>query len=314
MHRNIALDILRLIMAFMVIGIHARFLADVSPLGEYLTVNGLFRIAVPVFLMINGFYFLPVLSKNNHRKWLKRIFILYVIWMLFYAYAWLDVPDLSFESLMKIAHRILFGYLHLWYIAGLIGATVLFLFMRRFSPAVILISILLTFATGVFIEYSGNYQLFQNSAVSPIFEYDWIHRNFLFVSYPFFALGYMINKYSLYKRISMDIIVVLSLIGLGALLGEAYINFHHPDSDNLVTVILLTPALFILFLKIDIAGHSKKIALYASSIYFIHIFFLGFLFKYTEIKGTLLTLVVFILSAIASFFVIKINNRFKFIL
>ena len=39
--RNITLDILKLVLAFMVVGIHAEFLADISILGQYLTVNGI---------------------------------------------------------------------------------------------------------------------------------------------------------------------------------------------------------------------------------------------------------------------------------
>ena len=57
MERNVSLDILKLSMAFMVVAAHARFLSEISPLGEYLTVNGLFRIILPVFLIINGFFF-----------------------------------------------------------------------------------------------------------------------------------------------------------------------------------------------------------------------------------------------------------------
>jgi hypothetical protein len=51
-------------MAFMIVGLHAGFLGEYTKLGHYLTVNGVFRVAVPVFLIINGFYFYPVLLKN----------------------------------------------------------------------------------------------------------------------------------------------------------------------------------------------------------------------------------------------------------
>lgn len=51
MNRNFSLDILKLFMAFMVVGLHAGFLGDFTSLGEYLSVNGIFRIAVPIFLV-----------------------------------------------------------------------------------------------------------------------------------------------------------------------------------------------------------------------------------------------------------------------
>lgn len=53
MERNVALDLLKLTMAAMVVGLHAGFLNDFSSLGYYITVNGIFRIAVPVFFVIN---------------------------------------------------------------------------------------------------------------------------------------------------------------------------------------------------------------------------------------------------------------------
>ena len=65
MERNISLDLLKLGMAFMVVGIHAGFMADINPLVKYLTVDGLFRIAVPVFLIINGFFFYRSFEKKR---------------------------------------------------------------------------------------------------------------------------------------------------------------------------------------------------------------------------------------------------------
>lgn len=56
--RNGALDVLKIAMAFIVVGMHAGFLTDISPIAAYLTANGLFRIAVPVFLLINGYFFI----------------------------------------------------------------------------------------------------------------------------------------------------------------------------------------------------------------------------------------------------------------
>ena len=43
LNRNIALDILKLSLAFMVVGLHAGFLTDITSLGQYLTVNGVFK-------------------------------------------------------------------------------------------------------------------------------------------------------------------------------------------------------------------------------------------------------------------------------
>lgn len=63
MGRQISLDIFKLLMSFMVVGLCAGFLGDVDLLGEYLAVNGIFRLAVPTFLVINGFYFFCCVGK-----------------------------------------------------------------------------------------------------------------------------------------------------------------------------------------------------------------------------------------------------------
>ena len=78
MSRNIALDILKLSMAFMVVGLHAGFLGDFTSLGQYLTVNGLFRIAVPIFLIINGFIFIQYYQKTTKLNGLKG-FLFYIL-------------------------------------------------------------------------------------------------------------------------------------------------------------------------------------------------------------------------------------------
>jgi len=110
--RNIALDILKVTLAFMVVGLHADFLADITSTGSYLTVNGIFRIAVPLFLLINGFYFYSVLANQKTANWIKKVLSLYVFWMLFYSYFWFRPSELSFVEFAKIAKTLILGYFH----------------------------------------------------------------------------------------------------------------------------------------------------------------------------------------------------------
>ena len=319
MKRNIVLDLLRLVLAFMVVGIHTHFLHDISPVGSFLTVHGLFTIAVPVFLLISGFYMFPVLEKGEENKWIKRILIIYLVWMAFYAYKWLlDVPDYSIDSISRVVHRFLFGYAHLWYIAGLLGATFLLKWMHRYaSSSVMIASVFITFLLGVFIEHINYWHLAQNSTLQTIFSFDWIYRNFLFVSYPFLAIGYLINRYSLHKKISIPSLLFFCVAGIGLILMESYHNFqtHQTNSDNLLSILFAAPVIFLLFMKLNVDGYTKKLALYAASIYFIHIFFVHvFEYLHIDLGETLLTFVVYILSAIASYFIVKLHERVPYIL
>ena len=89
-NRSLSIDILKVILALMVVGIHSGFLEDISALGRYLTVSGLFRMAVPIFFVINGFYFFSVPpEKISH--WFKRVIQLYLFWTIVYIGYWLLV-------------------------------------------------------------------------------------------------------------------------------------------------------------------------------------------------------------------------------
>lgn len=72
--RNVSLDLLKLLMAIMVVALHANFLQEYSLLGSYLLVNGLFRVAVPIFLIINGFYFFNVLIQGAQQGEIVNIY------------------------------------------------------------------------------------------------------------------------------------------------------------------------------------------------------------------------------------------------
>jgi surface polysaccharide O-acyltransferase-like enzyme len=307
----------------MVVGLHAHFLSDFSPLGEYLTVDGLFRIAVPIFLLINGYYFFGVTNKADQHALIKRLLILYAFWMLAYLYIWLPPPPLSAAWAKKMFLITFFGYFHLWYIAGLIGALLVFLAVRKLSTVALLASVAMTFLAGVFIQYEGTYDLLGNEKLHHFFEQNWAHRNFLLFSYPFFCLGYLIRKHGIQERLSFEQVGLLSLLGLAALLAESGVNYTHyvqhdepAKFDNYLALILACPALFLLCLKIDIRGDNKNIALYSSSIYFVHIFFLVALGALTHdsLGETALTGIVIALSVVASYFVIKLNRQVKFIL
>lgn len=318
MSRNIALDILKLVMAFMVVGLHAGFSGDPSSLGQYLTVNGIFRVAVPIFLIINGFYFYEVLSKNNQTNWLRRVSVLYIVWMLFYSYFWFSVPESSLIGYLELIKQIIIGYHHLWYISGMIGAAIVLIILQKHSSTTLSITIASTFIIGLIIQYLGNYHILEGSDFDKFFNYDWFHRNMLFFSYPFFCIGYLINKHSLQHVVSFESASILSAVGTLALLSESYINFYQEGRDgafdNFLSLMLVCPFVFILFIKSNISGKSKNLALYSSAIYFIHSFFLSVFRKYTELDVTLLTLAVIAASTFSSYFIIKINTKWRFIL
>lgn len=318
MNRNVSLDILKLFMAFMVVGLHASFLKEFSELGSYLATNGLFRIAVPVFLIINGFYFFPVLVKNSQFSWFKRVAILYAVWMLFYIFFWFDMPEVSLLGLAKLLKSIIIGYHHLWYISGMLGAAFLLLLLKNQSTQFLLATIIISFLSGVTIQYLGNYHYFEGSTLDKLFNLTWLHRNAFLFSYPFFCIGFLINKHELYKKFSLKNAGIIALLGLSLLLLESSFNFYQDGVDggfdNYMSLLFLCPFIFIFFSKLNIKGESKNIALYSSAIYFIHSFFLSMFNKYFDLEPTALTIACVLASTVAAYFIVKLNHRLKFIL
>lgn len=318
-NRNITLDILKISLAFMVVGLHAGFLSDITSLGNYLTVNGLFRIAVPIFFIINGFYFYQTVIKENTIQWFKRVLYLYVFWMLFYIYFWFRPSEVSFSEFGKIFTTLIMGYYHLWYLSGMFFAAILVFFIKKFSNKLILLSLLFTFIVGVFIQYGVIYLSCNNHVINEWFGCGRLHRNFLFFAFPFFIIGFLINKLSIHKYVSFRNSLILTIIGLILLLSESYFNYGFIDTrargfDNFASLLLICPALFLLFINSTIQGKSKELALYATAVYFIHPLFISIYQKFTNLDATLLTLVTILSALISSYLLIKINTKLKFIL
>jgi hypothetical protein len=315
MHRNISLDYLKLILAFMVVGIHTGFFSETNIMIAYLTKNGLFRIAVPTFLLINGFYFYFYFVQNKSYEWIKRIFYLYITWTVIYSYLWFKISQISLIYILKI---IIIGYFHLWYLPGMIGAAFLLIFIERFNNKSLLFSLIIfTFLSGIIIQYSGNYHLFNNINVDKVLNVSWISRSFLFFSFPFFSIGFLINKYEIYKNISLRYIVFILLIGIVLLVFESNFNYSHLNMigfNNLVSLIIICPVVLILFLKVGVSGRNKNITLYSSGVYFVHIVFFTFFHDLTLLRGTSLTAVTLVSSLLASTILIKINKKYKYIL
>lgn len=318
MQRNISLDVLKLIMAVMIIALHAGFLSEDSALASYLTVQGVFRIVVPIFLLINGFFFFSVIAKRSAVAWFKRIAILYCVWMGFYSLYWFELPDYSLQSWLTLLETVIFGYYHLWYVSGMFMGAGLLYCLRHSSTACLSVCLVSTFLLGVFVQYAANYHWFDSVFMNDIFAFAPLHRGPLLLSFPFLALGFLLHRHRWHERLSLSFSVMLCILGLVALLAESYGNFvltrGAKGFDNFLSLILVCPAIFLLFMKINIQGQGKSIALYSSSIYFVHLVFLNSLRAHTELSGMSLILATLILALAASYCLVKLNRRIKYIL
>ena len=316
-NRNFALDIFKITAAFMVVGLHSGFLADVSSIGNYLTVHGIFRIAVPSFLLINGFYFYPVLVKEKSAYWIKRILYLYFFWMVLYSKLWFRPSEISFIEIAQIAHTLIFGYWHLWYFPGLLVSAVLVILFKNHPPRLMIPIILIIYVVGVVFAYTKHYHMVKNPIMDSFLNNKW-YPGFFFSSLPFFYIGLVINKLNIHERISLKYSAGLSLIGFALLISESYFNYIESSRYGVfvdfVSLLIVCPALFLLLMNLNFRGKSKKIASYSIGVYLIHIYILRFYYFHTDFEGTARTFMTFISSILASYFLIKVNKRIKFIL
>lgn len=302
----------------MVVLLHCSYLGEINPYLNYLTVNGLFRIAVPLFLMINGYYFFTAQEKGNSSAWLKKIFIIYLAWTTIYSYFWLRPIAWNIDFAEKFAHEVFFGFFHLWYLPAMMLAAGLTIAVRNIDAKYTLPAVIVLFAAGVFLQYFANYYESTNTLASLVRRSQQTYRNFIFFAFPFFFIGFMLKKFDITQKISTRYVAWIALLGTVSLVLEAHVNYislaHNYSFDNLISLIIVCPAIFLLFLRRTVVGNSKSISMYSTAIYFTHIAFVVVLSKRIGIHGLKLTLAVLILSVFASYFVIKFNKKFRYLL
>ncbi len=316
-NRNLTLDIFKIVLALMVIGIHSNFLSELTTEGYYLITAGIFRIAVPIFFIINGYYFITITATDQLLQWSKRVAILYLFWTLFYAYFWMKPLTLNFIGMMTVVETLIVGYHHLWYLVGMLGAGLMtYVFRERTRTGAQLA--LLCFVLGVIVQYIGNYHLMSSTFADELFNIGFTHRNFLLLGFPFFYIGFLIRKHQLFAKTPTSTLLIAALIGIGLLLGESWYNLNQPDRtgvfDNYLSLIWICPVLFLLTMRSQRTTTNKHLAHFSTAIYLIHPFCLSVLTKIHPWENTPMAIGCVLLSMAFSLGLIQVYKRVGYIL
>ncbi|WP_407492515.1 acyltransferase family protein [Acinetobacter baumannii] len=302
--RNLSIDYLKVTLAYFVVLLHLEFLYSYYPEIGFILVNGLFRLAVPLFFIITGYYFSKITNIEELKIWGKRIFIMYAIWTIFYIPFWFrHLEDLT---------TVLTGYFTLWYLISLLlGGIILYIFKN------IKTYLLLTIAFGLYLigyilQQTGNIHYFSGNYDQTL-NYFPTYRNFIFFSFPMLAIGYIINKFQIDKKYKPSLyLVAFSII---TVLLEAYINYKYINSHepiDLLLSLIYTPALIFLYIKnFIINGKNKELANFSTAIFLIHPFIIG-LSGFLKISYPVIFVLTF--TSIAAYILTLINKRFKFLL
>ncbi|CDS95344.1 acyltransferase family protein [Vibrio coralliirubri] len=316
MKRNFAIESAKVVLALMVVGIHVDLFIDYDLYINFISVNGLFRIAVPLFFIINGYYFFNIKSYPDFKVWLKRILSLYILWMTIYAYFWIRNHHGDLISSYEFLKILLIGYHHLWYISGMIGAGVISYLLRDRIKVGMAFSISL-FVIGVVLQYvyNGVFSIGQLNIES-----NYYYRNFLFLAFPFFYIGYLINNFNLHEKISGFNFYLFIIVALATSILEVVLLLKLGgsglDYDVYFSLIVFVPIIFMTLLNSGRTINSIYLSQISTSIYLVHPICLLIMKKLDVVNSLALMVGTISLSLVASVFLIYIKrlSKIRFIL
>ncbi|WP_260262040.1 acyltransferase family protein [Vibrio intestinalis] len=315
--RNLALDCLKVILALMVVGIHCKIFSDTHIASYILTTQGLFRIAVPIFFLIGGFYFSQITTTQNLFKWVKRLMILYLFWTLFYVYFWLYPQPITLGYIAYLIRICLFGYMHLWYLPAMLGAGVICYLLRN-QPQLGAVVAFVLFSIGVSIQYAGAYHWFEHPLLAQLASSSHTHRNFLFLGFPFFFLGHLIRRFNIAQALPRYYFGLAAILGIGLLLAESWYYFRYTlepkGFDNIASLILVCPAIFLLAASSKLSTHHSFFTVLSSAIYFTHPFWIKFSGHFFHFNLNTLAIITALLTVLFALPLMMLQKKVKFIL
>jgi surface polysaccharide O-acyltransferase-like enzyme len=314
--RNKLLDIFKVIAAILVIGLHCRVFYDINLYLYQITANGLFKIVLPLFLCINGYFLSFIFKKNTFRKWLKRIITLYLVWTIIYSFFWFKP-----FSVFKTIQVIFFGFNHLWYLASLVfGAIVLYIF-RNLKTLTLIFILLTLYFIGLTLQYLSLSNLIESTTIFYKFlNYPPFYRNFIFYSFPFLTIGFLLNREQAINKLHKHKITLLLLAGITFTILESLVYKFFYTSEIVINMhlcyLLLGPALLIFALKNNahLNIDSKLLSDLSIAIYLIHPWVIYLLLELFNLGKTWLTLTTILITVIISYVLTIINKYVKVLL
>ncbi|MDD0810209.1 acyltransferase [Curvibacter sp. RS43] len=262
--RHGSLDFFKLLLAFMVVALHSSIFSDVNEDLSFYLVNGLFRIAVPIFFIASGFFFVDsVHSFKNLSRWVLRLVKLYVFWMVVYSpFYFVEQID---KGALRLVKELVVGYWHLWYVSALISSGLFLYFYSVLSLRWKLYGLLVLYVLGVFLQY---YSVLSGKN----FPY-WFYRNFIFFGIPMFGLGFLYRQHENFASFIKHNRFFFLVLFISLYVLEVYFArrvFGVDDAmDMYFTLFFLCPAIFCCILLAEFKFSFSNARL-SNFIYFSH--------------------------------------------
>lgn len=317
------LDVMKFVMAIVVVAIHTRPEMSFSSLFVIRLFESVYSIAVPFFFMASGFLLfrkisLPLNEDGEQRikSYLKRMCRLYLVWTIIYLpltiYGfYIDGLSLVKAGSVFLRNVLLVGenYMSwpLWYLLALIVSVGIIygLLKLKISMNVIVVCGIFMALVGVGLDYCR-----ENAFLQPItdfyFSFFLKTRNGFFVGFLFVALGMLCADC---LRLSFGKTLLLLSVGI---LG---MKLSIPLSYALVTCAIF---IFSISIKLNTVKSAcfSRLRMISSVVYFIHMFAISALILLANYEyGLLLFFVVIALSLTVGLILMRYNtNRvFRFL-
>jgi len=249
-----AVDCLKFIASYLVLGIHFMIFADVNKQLNYWTTQILCRLAVPFFFVASGYF---MANKLQDRKrtigYLKRIFLMYMVYTLVYLPLLIDKYQRLEYTIKQCIEEFLYAFLidgtyfHLWYFVAVIVATVILYILVnhvKLSDKKLLVFTGILYIIGTLGNAYRNIWVHVPVVDKMFTAYESVFgttRNGIFMGPFLLALGYLIRKHSGkigYKRYWLYAILFFGLMNVEEYFAKAITN-HAGQSMLFVTPIVV---------------------------------------------------------------------------
>ena len=280
--RSRAVDLLKLALALMVVGIHANPFRELGRTAVLMTGDGIYRLGVPVFLLFNGSFLQAALEKGRGWSYVKRAATLYVLWMLLYLPIYW--PALMAQSWWQNLRMALFGYWHLWYLSGMAVAAAILVPLAGWSVARLTALMGVTLAGGLALFYLQAWEVITidvkllQDPLPP-------HRNALMLCLPYMLMGMLIHRLRLAESLPRGPVLAVAALGILLVpLESVWVAHAAPRGfphDTMITLAFAAPALMIAAMQWPGQVADRRIGDYASGIYFVHVAFVSMLLRHT---------------------------------
>lgn len=272
--RKSGFDILKAICSFLIVIIHA-------PLTDSLAfLMPLTRIAVPVFFMISGYFYLSVCERKKENNQIRKILKYVIISNLLYFAVSIAMNvyqgnNIRFSfNLFRIfvLNDSPFG-VHLWYLSALLYTLVIVAFFNKIKALMILYIAVPFLLVGDLIM--GKYSLLVFGREFPVV----CVKNFLFVGLPWFTTGILIFKYK--EKISnvpkfIKIILLALFLVLTLIENQLLLKFKlSAERQHFISTIFSSVLIFVLFADFSDNKRIFKMSadvgkFYSTLIYILH--------------------------------------------